>query len=150
MGDKQVSASRVVAAPPERIFAVLADPSRHHDFDGSGSVRASLDGAPERLFLGAEFGMDMRIGVPYRITNEVVEFEEGRRIGWRHKGGHVWRYELDPVEGGTRVTETFDWTSARIGVLYPLLRVPSRNLKSIEQTLVRLADLVEGSGSAAT
>ena len=33
-----VSVERVIAAPPEAIFAVLADPRRHKDFDGSGSV----------------------------------------------------------------------------------------------------------------
>ena len=32
------SVERVIAAPPEKIFDLLADPARHHDIDGSGSV----------------------------------------------------------------------------------------------------------------
>jgi uncharacterized protein YndB with AHSA1/START domain len=141
---KQVSASRVIAAPPEKIFDVLADPAQHPAIDGSGSVRAARPGGPERLSLGARFGMDMKIGMPYKIQNEVVEFEEGRRIAWRHAGRHVWRYELEPVEGGTKVTETFDWGPARAGALYPLLRIPRRNLRSMEQTLERLEAHVTG------
>lgn len=141
---KQVSASRVIAAPPERIFDLLADPARHKDFDGSGSVRGARGGS-ERLRLGSRFGMSMRIGVPYAISNEVVEFEEGRRIGWRHFARHVWRYELDPVDGGTRVTETFDWAPAPGGAAYPLLGIPERNRRSIEATLARLDAVVTAS-----
>jgi uncharacterized protein YndB with AHSA1/START domain len=113
MSDQVVSESRVISAAPEVIFDLLADPSRHAVFDGSGTVRASRPDAPSRLTLGAQFGMDMKMGVPYRMTNTVVEFEENRRIGWRHVGGHVWRYELEPVEGGTKVTESFDMTTAK-------------------------------------
>ena len=104
-----VSASRVIAASPEAIFDLLADPDQHHVIDGSGTVQAARSGNPTRLTLGAKFGMDMKMGVPYKITNEVVELEENRRIAWRHFGHHIWRYELEPVEGGTKVTESFDW-----------------------------------------
>jgi len=51
-----VSVERVIAAPADRIFDLLADPARHHDIDGSGSVRDAKDG-PARLELGAKFGM---------------------------------------------------------------------------------------------
>jgi hypothetical protein len=39
---------------------------------------------PERLSAGARFGMEMNLKVDYKILNTVCEFEEGRRIGWRH------------------------------------------------------------------
>ncbi|MFB9745448.1 hypothetical protein ACFFOU_30410 [Pseudonocardia sulfidoxydans] len=45
---RTVTASTVVAAPPATVFALLADPHRHHEFDGSGSVRAAVTG-PHRL-----------------------------------------------------------------------------------------------------
>ena len=57
--------------------------------------------------------MSMKKGVPYKITNEVVEFDEPTVIAWRHMGQHVWRYRLRPVDGGTEVTEEFDWGVAR-------------------------------------
>ena len=122
---------------------MLADPRRHSEIDGSGSVRKVREGTPERLSLGAHFGMDMKIGMPYRVDNEVVEFEEDRRVAWRHMGHHVWRYELEPIDEGTLVKETFDWTHSSRPWALELVRAPQRNRKSMESTLVRLAALVE-------
>ena len=43
-------------------------------------------------------------GLPYKITNRVVEFEADRRIAWRDFGGHRWRYGFSPTaDGGTVV-----------------------------------------------
>ena len=137
MTSDQVSASRVIPAPPEQIFELLADPRQHHVIDGSGMVQGAASG-PERLSLGATFGMSMKLGIPYRITNKVVEFEEGKRIAWRHFGRHRWRYELEPVDGGTRVTETFDLSTVP-GLLRPVPRFMGRkNGEAIEATLDRL------------
>lgn len=139
---RQVSDSIVIAAPPADIFAVLTDPRQHARFDGSGTVKGTLTG-PDVLALGARFGMRMRRGVPYRVTNVVVEFEPDRRIGWRHFGRHVWRYELEPVEGGTRVTETFDWSGSPLRRLLDVSSVPQANARAITATLGRLKQLVE-------
>lgn len=141
MADKTVSATRIIPAPPEAIFEVLADPAQHAAIDGSGSVQG-VRGETERLRMGSRFGMRMRIGVPYFISNTVVEFEEGRRIAWRHFGRHIWRYELEPVTGGTKVTETFDWGPAPGGAAYPLAGIPERNRKAMVATLERLEDHV--------
>ena len=145
MSSRLVSASTTVAAPPEVVFAILADPRQHPRIDGSGTLQGTVSG-PERLSKGAEFGMDMKMhGLPYKIRNRVVEFDEGRLIAWRHFGGHRWRYELEPVDGGTRVTETFDYS--RYNALWAkgieLTRFPERNRAGIEETLVRLARAAE-------
>lgn len=134
---RSVSRSAVVPAPPAEVFALLADPRRHAEIDGSGTVKGVVQG-PERLSLGDRFGMRMRLGVPYVITSEVVELEPDRRIAWRHVGHHLWRYELEPVDGGTRVTETFDWARARSPLALELLGIPARNARSIDATLERL------------
>jgi uncharacterized protein YndB with AHSA1/START domain len=131
--------SRVVSAPPDAIFELLADPSKHALIDGSGSVIGAAAESPDRLTLGSKFGMKMKIGMPYRISNEVVEFDEPRLIAWRHVGGHIWRYRLEPVDGGTLVTEEFDWRPARSATALKVMRAPARNRKSIEATLDRLA-----------
>lgn len=142
MAARVVVVERFIAASPHLIFDVLADPSRHPEIDGSGTVRASRPSAPERLSLGATFGMDMQFGVPYRIKNTVVEFEDGRLIAWRHFGGHIWRYRLTPAEGGTTVTEEFDYRTARSPVVLEMLRYPQRHRPEMERTLERLATMV--------
>ena len=136
---RSVSRTRIVSAPPGVIFDLLADPSKHALIDGSGTVKGSRTDAPSRLALGATFGMDMKWGVPYPIENTVVEFEEDHLIAWRHLGGHRWRYELEPVDGRTKVTETFDWSTSKSPRGLELFRVPQRNATSIEKTLDRLS-----------
>ncbi len=139
---KVVSHTRTIPAPAGDIFELLADPRRHHEIDGSDMVQAARVGGPERLSMGAKFGMDMKFGpIPYRITNEVVTFEEGREIAWRHFGHHVWRYELTPVdEHTTEVTERFEWGEARVPAMYPLAKYPQQHDGNIERTLERLAE----------
>lgn len=139
MRARQVSATRIVATRPEQIFDLLTDPAQHPVLDGSGTVRAAREGAPERLTLGSKFGMDMKIGAAYRVVNTVVEFEENRLIAWAHFSGARWRWRLEPADGGTKVTETFDWSTARIPFLVGVSRFPRRNLVAIEKTLDGLA-----------
>ena len=149
-----VSVERVVPATPERIFDLLADPRRHREIDGSGTVRDAVEG-PARLSPGARFGMNMKIGGPYQMTNTVVEFEEGRRIAWQPRptnavaakfiGGRIFRYELEPVEGGTRVRETWDISSEHVPPLLWAMRGMTR--KNMTTTLERLeAAVSEGDG----
>ncbi|MEP9363197.1 SRPBCC family protein [Nocardioides sp. CN2-186] len=139
-----VSASTTIAAPPEVVFAILADARQHPRIDGSGTVRAAVS-APDRLELGSEFGMDMKMGAPYKIKNRVVEFEEGRLIAWRHLGAHRWRYDLEPVEGGTQVTETWDLSHCNAVNRWVLgvMGYPKRHRRGIEQTLVNLKAAAE-------
>ncbi|MDQ1468041.1 MAG: hypothetical protein QOH10_2456 [Actinomycetota bacterium] len=144
---KAVSTERVIAAPADQIFAVLADPRQHAVIDGSGTVRKIRSG-PDRLALGARFGVAMHQLVPYPVTNEVVEFEEGRRIAWRHLAHDVWRYELEPRDDATLVRETFDWSHGRGGKVIEMLGIPQKNLASMEKTLERLAAHVETGGAA--
>ena len=133
-----VSRSTIVPAPAQMIFDLLADPRRHGEIDGSGSVQSAQINAPERLSLDATFGMQMKMGLPYKITNTVVEFEENRTIAWRHVGGHIWRYILEPVDGGTKVTEQFDWNKSKAPLILKLRKSPQDNAKSIEKTLENL------------
>jgi len=112
---------RVIPAPAMRIFELVADPRRHQDINGNDTVREAYD-VPERLSLGATFGMNMEYGGSYRMTSTVIEYDEGRRIAWQSRppsdaarwrhmfGGRIWRYELEPVDGGTLVRESWDLT----------------------------------------
>lgn len=141
---RRTSASRRIAAPPEAIFDLLTNPASHGLFDGSGMVNDSIGQSTERLALGSKFQMSMSFKfLPYRIGNAVVEFDEDRLIAWEHMGKHRWRYELEPVEGGTLVTETFDWSTSRVPKAIEAVGYPKEHLANIERTLERLAALVE-------
>ena len=146
---RKVSTSRVIDADRQALFDLVADPRMHPVIDGSGTVTGARDGLPERLSLGASFGMDMKTGASYRITNTVVEFEEGERVAWRHLSGHRWRYEFRDVDGGTEVTETFDWSTAKAKLPLELAGFPKRNLRAMEVTLGRLERLAT-TGSVGT
>lgn len=141
------SVERVIPAPPEVIFAIIADPSRHHEIDGSGTVREAKD-VSERLGLGSTFGMSMKMGFPYSMVNTVVEYEEDRRLAWQTRppsgigaklvGGRIWRYELEPVEGGTRVRESWDISQERMKLMVVPMRAKAR--KDMTATLARLEE----------
>lgn len=137
-----VSETATIDADPQTLFDIVADPAMHPVIDGSGSVQGARAGGPERLSKGATFGMDMKLGAPYKITNTVVEFEEGRRIAWRHFNGHVWRYTFEPAPGGgTLVTEQWDARPVWNKLALRLAGFPKRNRDGIRNTLKRLAEV---------
>jgi hypothetical protein len=84
----------------------------------------------------------MRYGIPYVITNQVVEFKENSTIAWRHLLHNVWRYELQPIsKDKTLVIESWDGTNARSKwwVSDSGKWVP----KAMAKTLVKLKEIVE-------
>ena len=133
-----VSRSVRVAAPPAAVFALLTDPVKHAELDGSGTVQGVVD-APARLELGSVFRMRMK---GYSTTNTVVEYEPDALIAWRHRGRHVWRWQLRAVGTGTEVTETFDYTAKRGRGLVERIGIPTRAAGSIDQTLSGLGALL--------
>ena len=149
-----VSVERVINAPAGQIFALIADAAKHSSFDGSGTVDHSAS-ASLPLTLGATFGMSMRgrpesLFLPYRTTNTVVEFEADRRIAWKTTmgplgliGGRIWRYELEPVEGGTLVRETWDVSADRQRPMLKMGAMPTQAEDGMRATLERIAALLE-------
>ena len=106
-------------APPAAVFAVLADPRRHPEIDGSGTVQAAADAAPitaaGQVFTMSMFRADLG---DYRTDNHVLDFTAGRRIAWttaragQPPAGVRWVWALDPTDDDnqTIVTHTYDWT----------------------------------------
>ena len=128
MADGFVSVSRRIEAPAERLFALIADSANHPLIDGSGMVRepaptVALSGTGDVFWMNMhhhEFG-------DYQMRNEVVEYQDDRRLVWEPvratrsgpdqqeviegSGLYRWGYELSPDgPGATLVTETFDCT----------------------------------------
>lgn len=146
-----VSVERVIPAPASAIFSLLADPGRHPDLDGSGTVVALRGGGPV-TGVGDRFRMRMHMGLPYVMVSEVVEYERDRRIAWQPRldllgplgrvvGGRIWRYELEPAEGGTLVRETWDVSRELLRPLVKLGGLPEATRRSMAATLERLEQL---------
>jgi uncharacterized protein YndB with AHSA1/START domain len=152
---ERLTIERLISAPPGRIFDLLADPSRHHEIDGSGAVRQPRSN-PQRLTLGATFVMSMKMGIAYSTVSTVVEFEEDRRIAWqtfstinwiaRWGGGRIWSYDLHPDRSGTRtlVRETWDISQEAARSKRNLNKDRTRRYMSraMERTLLRLEETV--------
>ncbi|MBM3728355.1 MAG: hypothetical protein FJW40_23385 [Acidobacteria bacterium] len=114
--EDQVVVSVVVAAPAEAVFAALTEPSQLEVWWGA-----------EHGVSGLRWEMDARLGGRWRSTGEdescgawelsgeVIAFDPPRAIAltWQEHvtyrpamGPAVVRYDLEPAEGGTRVTVT--------------------------------------------
>jgi hypothetical protein len=144
-GPNQISRAIEVHAAVGELFAIVADPRRHHELDGSGTVGDNIH-APERLVPGARFSTKMKMfGVPYRITSTVSAIKPDELIEWRHPVGHHWRWEFAAITPTvTRVTETFDYRDT--GPVKDRLKYyvrtgfAKRNAVGIEATLTKLRD----------
>lgn len=143
--EKVVSVERFVPAPPEAIFELLVDPDRHHDIDGSGTVVGAKQGS-QRLRLGSRFGMSMRVKMSYSMVSTVIEFDEPRLIAWQTRGpgnlggGRIWRYELQPVNGGTLVRESWDITRESVLSKWMVKGLGEKTKANMTATLDRIAD----------
>ena len=146
-----VTVERVIPAAPKAIFDLLADATAHPRFVVSVTVRVVRGEAPQGLSLGSTFVMSMRVGLPYRMANTVTEFEEDRRIAWQARppgvagrlfAGRTWRYELEPVGGGTLVRESWDVSTDHQGAFLKRGALPERTRRNMEATLRRIEELL--------
>jgi hypothetical protein len=122
--DAQVAVCRRIGAPAAEIFAILANPARHLELDGSGMLRGAATDAVVSA-VGEVFVMRMffpQLG-DYEMNNHVVEYELNQRIGWEPEAGRGhpdesaddarwgqrWSFELLPDgPDATVVTHRYD------------------------------------------
>ncbi|MDX1892408.1 SRPBCC family protein [Mycolicibacterium sp. 050158] len=143
--EKVARASVDVAAPADRIFELIADPSQQPQWDGNDNLAEAADG--QRVHgVGEVFLMSITQGGVRE--NHVVEFEEGRRIAWRPSEpgspppGHLWRWELEPLDAThTRVTHTYDWSE--LTDAKRMVRARATDADALLASVTRLAELTE-------
>lgn len=143
-GETVVTAERVVHAPAAAIFELIADPARQPEWDGNDNLAEAAPGQRVHA-VGEVFTVTLTKGTPR--PNRVVAFEEGRLIAWRPappgepEPGHEWRWELEPVEGGTLVRHVYDWTDLTDAKRFDKARsTTSANLKASIDRLAALAE----------
>lgn len=143
-----VSASREIAAAPDVIFELIADPAQQPRWDGNGNLTEAAAGQRVRA-VGDVFRMMVHSGTVRE--NHIVEFEEGRRIAWlpseegKQPPGHLWRWEIEPLGDGpagrSRVTHTYDWTN--LTEEKRLVRAKTTTADNLAASIERLATLSE-------
>ena len=146
---------RLINAPASAIFDLLADPSRHQEIDGSGTMKGVAGSAggkgSQRLALGSKFGMSMKMGIGYTMENTVVEFEENVRIAWQPRptqtvmawfiGGRILRFQILPPGGNTLGGGS--WGNSQEKEPGGGRRLRSKTVDSMTKTLERIAQVVE-------
>lgn len=143
-----VTAARDIAAPAERIFALIADPAQQPRWDGNENLQEAPLGQRVRA-VGDVFSMRLSTGGIRQ--NHVVDFVEGRRIAWRPAEvdtappGHLWAWELEPLGSSrTRVTHTYDWS--QLTDEKRMVRAKATTSERLAASLDRLAALAEAAG----
>jgi uncharacterized protein YndB with AHSA1/START domain len=102
-----------MAAPPERIWALVSDVTKTGQFSPETFEAQWLDGATGPA-VGVRFRGHVRRngrGPVYWTTCAIIACEPGREfaftVGEGAKALNTWRYELRPAGDGTDVTESF-------------------------------------------
>ncbi|MGO8863081.1 MAG: SRPBCC domain-containing protein [Acidimicrobiales bacterium] len=137
--------TRKVPVPAERLFAILVDPRRHSEIDGSGMVRGA---ATTELVtdVGDVFTMDMNQPAfgDYQADNHVVELEQGRKIAWTTAGagqeplGHVWAWEFSSEGESTVVRHSCDWSGVTDPGLLAAINFPRVSADQMATTIDKL------------
>lgn len=147
MGDHGIiCASAIVRAPAQKVFELIADPSKHPEWDGNDNLRYS-DIDQRVTAVGDVFITELTNGGIRE--NHVVEFIEGQRVAWKPSEvstpppGHLWRWELLGIDDScTEVTHTYDWTALHNDVKRQE-RARSTNSEMLEQSILKLKELAE-------
>ncbi|GAB2966124.1 SRPBCC family protein [Amycolatopsis acidiphila] len=155
-----VEVSTWVAAPPERVWALVSDvglmPTLSDELqsvewlgDASGpAVGARFVGRSKHDALGE-----------WATTSHVVECEPCRVFGWAvedpERPSALWRFRVEPEDGGTRLSEWVQLGPGRSGLSFAIDQMPDKEQKivfvrlreferNITATLERLKTLAEG------
>lgn len=152
-----VSVSRDVAAPPERVWSLVSDITRMGEWSPE-TTSCSWIGGATGAEVGARFRGKNRNGWRrWSTLCRVVEADPGRTFAFDVEAGPVkiarWSYRIAPTDTGCTLTET--WTDQRAG----WMKVPSRlisgvsdraehNRHSMTSTIDRLAGAAEAAEPA--
>jgi uncharacterized protein YndB with AHSA1/START domain len=145
--DTRIRVEQTVDVPAGALFAVLADPRRHVQVDGSGMLQADVRTSPI-TGVGQVFTMAMHYPAlgDYRTDNHVLEFDAGRRIVWttaregQPPAGVRWSWELEPQgEARTTVVHTYDWSRVVDPAVLARVTFPRVSADALTASVARLA-----------
>jgi Polyketide cyclase / dehydrase and lipid transport len=153
-------ASIVIDAPPEAVYAVVADVTRTPEYSPEVTSCSWLDGA-DHARVGARFEARNKVGRGPGWSNKpvVTVAEPGREFAFarteKFAGTVEWRYLLSPEGTGTRVVESYDVTAPLtwlgwfiIGGIYGRTDRREDLRTGIARSLERLKQVVEAAPTA--
>jgi hypothetical protein len=151
-----------VAAPPETVYALVADVTRTPEFSPEVVSCRWLDGATGAV-AGARFEAvnTTAAGKTWRNRPVVTVADPGREFAFarteRFAGTVAWRYRFEPSSGGTRVVESYEVQRpvTRLGwfVIEKIYRAGVRREElraGMQMTLERLRHAAEEQSGART
>jgi uncharacterized protein YndB with AHSA1/START domain len=148
----QLSVERIVAAPPETVWAMVADVTRMCEFSPE-NTHCEWIGATKEPVVGAKFrGTNENGKKKWKTVSTVVDAQPGKSFAFVVKAGPFgvarWEYGFAPTAGGCQVTETWiderGWVGRTLGG--PVSGVSDRaehNRAGMVTTLDRLAAAAE-------
>ena len=131
-----VQARTWIGAPPERVWPLVSDIGLMPGMSQELQSVEWLDGAT-RAALGARFvGRSCHEALgEWAATSQVVEFEPGRVFAWAvGDPGHpaaIWRFRLEPADGGTEVSQWVQLGPGRSGLSVAIDRMPDQEQKIV-------------------
>lgn len=136
----QLEATVDVAAPPAQVWAMVTDVERMASWSPQ-VVRTTIKGGPEGggVQRGTRFSNLNRQGLLFWPTRgKVVRFEPHRDFAFRIADNRtVWSFELEPIPGGTRVTQRRELPDGISSISLRLTRIA---LGGVEKFTDRLRD----------
>jgi Polyketide cyclase / dehydrase and lipid transport len=147
----QGSASVEINRDPAAVFSAIADVTRMGEWSPE-CVAARWVGDATGPVVGAEFEGDNCVALfgvtvkQWTTTSEVTACVPGEVFEFVAEGYTTWRYRLEPRGTGTKVTESYEYTSqrgVRRFVYEMLLRRPTAMVNGMERTLERIKRSVE-------
>ncbi len=146
--------STVIDAPAEEIYDMIADLPRMGEWSGECAAVEWVDGATGPA-VDAHFLGHNRTGprgfIKWSRRGRVRTADRGREFAFATEEGGIegtiWRYRLESVDGGTRVTESY--TVEKIPMWARIMDVPLNRhgdlLKNMAHTLAQLKAAAETS-----
>jgi carbon monoxide dehydrogenase subunit G len=101
-----------IAATPEAVYALVSDVARTGEWSPVCQQCQWEEGDGPRV--GARFsGRNVTADRTWETTSTVTAAEAGREFAWEVGKGFVrWGYRTEPANGGTRLTESWEFTAA--------------------------------------
>lgn len=144
-----ISVDRHINASPDRVWALVSDPMRLHEFSPE-TTGARWIGSPRSPVVGARFRGTNRNGLLWWMTTcEITTTDHDAAFAFRVTSLGLpvatWRYEIAPDGDGSLVTET--WEDLRAGPMKAIGLIAtgvrdreSHNRRTMALTLDAVAD----------